>query len=245
MSAPFFSIIVTCRNAAGTLTRTLDSIRRQTDADRELVVVDGASNDGTAEILASFGSDITRQVSEPDRGVYDGMNKGINLASGQWLLFLGADDILAAPDVLARMRQAIGNAGPGVVCGEAVYDDGRVWRPSRRIIYRSFIHHQAAFYHHTLFANGGYDDGLGMQADYDLNLRLHRRGVAFMPVVLRVAVCGSGGLSDGGKWANYREEITVRHRHFPAWQCWFWDLLSMLRYWRKRILRMQAIARPE
>lgn len=238
MSAPFFSLIVVCRNAGRTLARTLDSVAAQTETDRELVVIDGASTDGTAGILVSHRQVITTVVSEPDSGVYAAMNKGTRLARGQWLLFLGADDVLVAPDTLARVRAALPAAAQHeVIAAEAAFDDGRIWRLHPRRIYRSFVHHQATFYPRALLSAHPYDETLRIQGDYDVNLRLARAGVAFRALPLLVSRCASGGLSDGGRWANYREEIAVRHRHYPAPVCWFWDLLSVLRYVRKRFVR--------
>jgi hypothetical protein len=72
-----------------------------------------------------------------------------------------------------------------------------------------------------------------------------KAGVKFHAASVRIAVCGSGGLSDAGGWTGYREEITVRHRHFPGWLCWPWDLGSLLRYLRKNIRRSPASQRPE
>jgi glycosyltransferase involved in cell wall biosynthesis len=238
MSAPFFSLIVVCRNADRTLAATLTSVAAQTETDRELVVIDGASTDGTAGILASHRSAIATLVSEPDGGVYAAMNKGARLARGRWLLFLGADDVLVAPDTLAHARTALASApDDSVMAGEAAFDDGRIWRLHPRRIYRSFVHHQATFYPRGLLARHPYDETLRIQGDYDLNLRLARSGVAFRALPLLVARCASGGLSDGGRWANYREEIAVRHRHYPAPACWFWDLLSVLRFFRKKLHR--------
>jgi glycosyltransferase involved in cell wall biosynthesis len=238
MSAPFFSLIVVCRNADRTLAATLASVAAQTETDRELVVIDGASTDGTAGILASHRSLIATLVSEPDSGVYSAMNKGVRLARGQWLLFLGADDVLVGPDTLARARAALPSAsGREVIAGEAAFDDGRVWRLHPRRIYRSFVHHQATFYPRHLLVDHPYDETLRIQGDYDLNLRLARAGVAFRALPLPISRCASGGLSDGGRWANYREEIAVRHRHYAAPVCWFWDLLSVLRFLRKRLIR--------
>jgi len=73
-------------------------------------------------------------------------------------------------------------------------------------------------------------------ADYDFNLRLWKNHVRFKPVPLRIARCGTRGLSDRGRWQGYREEIRVRHRHFAAWRCWFWDALSVLRFLRKKFI---------
>jgi hypothetical protein len=167
------------------------------------------------------------------------MNKGVRLARGDWLLFLGADDRLAGDDVLARAAAQIARGTISVYAGEAVYSDGRIYRPALRLrpIRRNFVHHQAAFYHRTQFAGAGYDATLTYQADYDLNLKLWRSGTRFTTLVLRVTDCAAGGMSDAGHWANYREEITVRHRHFPAPACWFWDAVTIVRYLRKLALR--------
>lgn len=236
MSAPFFSLIIPCRNAAAAIGATLDSVLTQVGTDLEVLVIDGASGDGTADVVRAHGHDPVRLWSEPDRGVYDAMNKGIRLSRGHWLLFLGADDRLAGADMLARVRAAIGPATGGVFCGEAQYTDGRVYQLADRpwLAARNFVHHQAAFYHRSCFAGREYDLSLPIQSDYDLNLCLWRAGMRFVPLAVRVAVCGPGGLSDGGSWANYRDEIRVRHRHFPAWRCWPWDLGSVVRCLRKK-----------
>jgi len=239
MPAPLFSVIIACRNPGAPLLAAVASVRGQQGGNCELVIVDGASTDGTVDRLATLQAEGVVVVSESDTGVYAAMNKGARLARGRWLLFLGADDRLAAPDVLACAQAAIGATDAGLCCGEACYTDGRVWRAPRApcVGYRNFLHHQAAFYHRTLFERFHYDAALRIQADYDLNLQLWQAGVKPRPLATQVAVCGVGGLSDAGRWLNYREEIAVRHRYFPAWQCWGWDAASLARYWRKKFLR--------
>jgi len=239
MAPPFFSIVIACRNAAPTLGRALESIDAQTECDREVIVIDGASTDGTSVILAKRRPLISHLVSESDDGVYAAMNKGARLAAGTWLLFLGADDVLAGPDTLVRVRAAIGPASAGVFCGEAAYDDGRVWPApvAPRVRFRNFLHHQACFYHRSCFALGGYDESLRVQADYEFNLRQWHAGVRPVPMPVRVATCASGGLSDSGAWANYRDEIAARHRHFPAWQCWGWDAIAVARFLARKLRR--------
>jgi glycosyltransferase involved in cell wall biosynthesis len=239
MSVPFFSIIIPCRNAAATIARTIASVQQQSERNRELIVVDGASTDGTRELLERAADASTRVVSEPDAGIYAAMNKGARLAGGTWLLFLGADDVFAGPEVLARVRAAIGSTDSGVFCGEAAYADGRIWPipVNPRVRFRNFLHHQACFYHRSCFATRGYDERLRTLADYDFNLRLWQAGIRPVAMSVRVAVCSSGGLSDSGAWSNYREEIAIRHRHFPAWQCWGWDTIAVARCVAKRLRR--------
>ena len=97
------SVITAVFNAAGTIEETLLSVAKQTHPDVEHVVMDGASTDATPEIIARHLDKLTRFVSEPDHGVYDAMNKGLALASGDVIGFLNADDVYASKDVLSRV----------------------------------------------------------------------------------------------------------------------------------------------
>lgn len=238
-SLPSISVIVVCKNPGPRLRDALESVWTQQNASAELVVIDGGSTDGSREWLDSQRPRIAVLVSETDGGIYDAMNKGVAAAKGEWVLFLGADDRLAQPDILATATRELAHTAAGIVVGEARFDDGRIYAcaGTPAAVRRNFIHHQAAFYRRTLFAlRGGFDTRLRIQADYDHNLRLLRAGEKIIPLPLRISDCTGGGLSDSGRWANYREEITVRHRHFPAWRCWLWDALSVVRCLRKKIV---------
>lgn len=238
MPPPLISVIVVCRNPGPRLHAALESIWSQTGADAEVVVVDGASQDETPAWLQSQSARLGAWISEPDGGVYDAMNKGLRLARGTWLLFLGADDVLAAPDTLARVTPVLRTTPAAVVAGAARYDDGRHYAPApdTQAIRRNFLHHQAAFYLRSIVSStGGYDSTLRYQADYDLNLRLLRTGGGIHRIDTLIARCARGGLSDAGHWANYREEIQIRHRHFAAWRCLPWDAAAIARWMRKRV----------
>jgi putative colanic acid biosynthesis glycosyltransferase len=240
MSQPLISVIVVCRNPGRHLAETLESIWAQREASVEVIVVDGASTDGSAEWLAQHRDRIAVLISEPDRGVYDAMNKGVTAARGEWVFFLGADDRLVGQSVLGEAAKWLARTEAGVAAGEAAYDDGRIYKLARRVnpLAHNFVHHQAAFYRRALFMeNDGFDPSLTIAADYDFNLRLWRNRVRFKPFPLRIAACRSGGLSDAGHWPTYGEEIRVRHRYYPAWRCAWWDALSIVRFSRKIILR--------
>lgn len=243
MPAPLVSVILVCRNPGARVRAALESVWAQQGAAGEVVVIDGASTDGTREWLETQRSRLGTLVSEPDAGVYEAMNKGIAAARGDWVLFLGADDRLAASDVLTHVADPLRRTAAGIFAGTARFTDGRVYAPQpAAAIRRNFLHHQATFYRRPFFdQHGTFDPQLRIQADYDLNLRWLRAGVEISTLPHLVAHCGTGGLSDGGSWRNYREEITVRHQHFPAWRCWPWDLASAARYARKRLLRPAPI----
>ncbi len=247
MPAPLISVVLVCRNPGPRVRDALASIWAQQEADLEAVVIDGASTDGTREWLESRRNRLGTLVSEPDTGVYEAMNKGITAARGDWVLFLGADDRLATPDVFAQVADPVRRTAAGIVAATARFNDGRLYAPQPgAAIRRNFLHHQATFYRRLSFnQHGRFDPQLRIQADYDLNLRWVRAGAGVTTLPHLVAHCGTGGLSDGGTWRNYREEITVRHRHFPPRQCWLWDLGSVARYLRKKIRRSVASHRPE
>jgi glycosyltransferase involved in cell wall biosynthesis len=240
---PSVSVILVCKNPGPRLPNALKSVWAQLHVASEVIVIDGASTDGSREWLESQRERLAALVSEPDGGIYEAMNKGLALAHGEWVLFLGADDRLVGDMVLSEALNWVKKTEAGVAAGEAAYDDGRIYRLSSRVnpIARNFVHHQAAFYRRTLFEeNGNFDTSLAVTADYDFNLRLWKNRVRFKPLKIRIAACGIAGTSDGGDWRVYREEITVRHRYFPAWRCWLWDALSVVRYVRKKIVRSFA-----
>lgn len=247
--APLISLIIVCRNPGDRLAGALNSIWGQANPPRfEIIVIDGASTDGTAEWLAARADKLSHWASAPDDGIYDAMNRGITHATGQWLYFLGADDQLASSQVLREISAQLSTTNHAIVSGRAQFDDGRIYRytDSKAAIQRNFLHHQATFYHRRLFAQyGPFDTRFAIQADYDFNLRLRQGDEPIGASPALIALCESGGISDAGNWRNYREEILVRRRHFPLFRTLPWDIGSFVRYLRKTILRRNAKNRPE
>lgn len=124
-SQPLFSIITVTYNAAATLPPTLASVAEQTyDGAVEHLVIDGNSTDGTPELARESGIPGIKVVSEPDEGLYDAMNKGLDMASGKYVIFLNAGDTFHGRDVLSRYASAIEETDtPGIVYGQTVLVD--------------------------------------------------------------------------------------------------------------------------
>ena len=97
------SIITVVRDGEATINDTIDSVLNQTHKDLEYIVVDGASTDGTTDILRSYGNKIDKFISEQDMGLYDAMNKGIGLATGEIIGFLHSDDLYVDNEVLSKV----------------------------------------------------------------------------------------------------------------------------------------------
>lgn len=240
-AAPALSVILVCKNPGPRLQAALASVWAQLHIHPEIIVIDGGSTDGSREWLTAQRARLTTLVSEPDAGLYPAMNQGIALATGAWILFLGADDRLVGDMVLSEALNWMNKTEAGVAAGEVAYDDGRIYKLRSNVnpCARNFVHHQGTFYRRSLFAeNDAFDTSLAVMADYEFNVRLWKNRVRFKPIPLRIAACGTGGLSDSGRWRGYREEIAVRHRYFAFGRCLVWDALSVVRYVRKKIVRL-------
>jgi len=112
------SVVTVCFNSAKTLTRTLDSVAEQDHPEIEHIVIDGGSSDGSVKILNSYRSKLSHILSEPDRGIYDAMNKGLELAKGDVLCFLNADDHYACPTVLSFVSKKMHSENLDVLMGD-------------------------------------------------------------------------------------------------------------------------------
>ena len=180
MTQPLLSIIIVTFNAGKTLQRALDSIFQQSFEDFEIVVVDGNSSDDTVAILGKIKDSRLKWISEPDVGIYDAMNKGINRADGQWLYFLGADDQLKNNKVLEKIFE------------KGTYEDcdflyGNVYSEllkrkydgpfdDEKILF-SNICHQGIFYKSSVFETVGlFDTRYLIFADWEMNIRCFESG---------------------------------------------------------------------
>ncbi|MBO9732357.1 MAG: glycosyltransferase [Chitinophaga sp.] len=118
---PVLSIITVCFNAEKFIESTIQSVLAQTYPHIEYIIVDGASKDNTLGVIEKYRSRIAKVISEKDKGLYDAMNKGMQLATGDYLLFLNADDVLADTDVVSKMFATCAHAD--VYYGEAMFMD--------------------------------------------------------------------------------------------------------------------------
>lgn len=190
------SIITVVYNADDTIENCIKSIRSQTYPDIEHIIIDGGSTDSTTDIISRFKDGISVLVSEKDKGVYDAMNKGINLAKGEIIGFLNADDVYAANDTVSELVAFMRNGLFDAVYGDLAYIDRhdtdsvvRYWRAGK---YR-----QGAFFrgwappHPTFFCRrsvyekyGCFNSNLQIAADFELMLRFiekHQIKVGYLP----------------------------------------------------------------
>jgi len=205
-----FTVIVPTYNSAKTIGKCLQSVIEQTYTNYEIVVIDGASTDGTQSIVESyFKTSQVKMVSEKDNGIYDAMNKGITLAKGEWLYFLGSDDELYHENILANVYQTIShNPQSKFVYGDVITTDNTIERyQNYRFIdlLSRCICHQSIFYHHSLFENKRYDLQYKVCADWDFNLKIFRSNLKPLYMGQIIARFNLGGVS--GNWMHHPEYL--------------------------------------
>ncbi len=212
------SVITASFNAAKTISDAMRSIRSQTYPNIEWIVMDGGSTDGTVELLDAGGDIIDYWASEADSGIYDALNKGVDRARGDWILFLGADDRLAKEDVIERIFARPRRGDEMLIYGDVQYENAAAPFPSNlsvKTFLHNTLHHQGAFYSRKLFDAGWrYDASVKLIADYDLNLRIAvaRYKVAKLDGVV-VSICSDHGRSRTDLGALLRETNRVRRKH--------------------------------
>jgi glycosyltransferase involved in cell wall biosynthesis len=205
------SIVTVCYNAAATIADTLESIAMQNFLDVENIVIDGASTDNTLEIVQRYAARLARVHSEPDHGVYDAMNKGLALASGEVIGFLNADDVYASKDVLSRVMAIMEREGLDALLGDVEFfrpeDPARTVRRYRsarfkpdRIAFGWMPAHPALFLRRHVYERFGlFRTDYRIAGDFEFCARIFRdETLAYRSVPETLVRMRTGGISTGG-----------------------------------------------
>lgn len=186
LAPPLITVITVCRNAEATIAQAVGSVELQNSRDIEYIIVDGASTDETLTKIE--GSSLSLKViSEPDKGIYDAMNKGIELAKGEFVFFLNADDSFCDPHVFHDVKKCL-KASPDIdlLIGNViyVYPTQRIrrkygWITPHRLLFGD-LNHQAVFARRTLFQQfGKFNLRYQIAADFDWLVRIFRGGAHY------------------------------------------------------------------
>jgi len=240
------SIITAALNAASHIERAIRSVAAQTYPLVEHVIIDGGSTDGTLQIIERCQDGIGYFISEPDRGIYDAMNKGIEAATGDVLFFLNADDRLC-DDQVVEDAMSVFESAPDleVVYGNLLWDlSGKLVRktqPStvtRASLAAATVLHQTVFARKGVFeATDGFSEQYRVVSDYDWMMKVFIRDARKYRYVDRdIAVMGTRGLSWTAKdWED--ERIRAMRAYFTTWE------ILRYRVWPRRIQRARKALR--
>ena len=239
-----FSIIIATWNAAKTLKKCLDSLIPQMTSETELIIIDGGSNDQTNNIIQSYSNNVSYTISEKDNGIYDAWNKGIKVAKGQWIMFIGADDCLAK-DAIANYLEFI-KSGPDntdFISSKINYVDetgktlditGKLWNYKRCRINMD-VTHVASITNMNYFRRVGlFNTNYKIVGDYELLMRGGKEmKAAFMEKV--VATMSIGGASFSIK--GLKEQFVVKRKvaHMPWILCVIIFCVQLLLFYTYKI----------
>lgn len=246
------SIIIATKNAKNLLIETLDNLALQDYPEWEIIVVDGGSIDGTREMLmANTYPLIAKWVSEPDEGISDAFNKGLALATGEYINFQGAGDLLTEPTILRSLFEKI-DPTADLICARIlrVKEDGvtPVWisprHPQqfkvRKLLFKMALPHQALFTHRRFFENYGlFDKTVRFAMDYEILLRAY---YTFPKIVLsnKVVACWrAGGVGTDRIYDIFDEYHAIKCKHKIAshWILSIIDWFTKCKYKIKMQLR--------
>jgi len=243
------SIITVCWNSAGTIESTIKSLQEQDYNNIEYIIVDGNSKDETLNIIKKYPQVVSKWISEPDKGLYDAMNKGIKMATGDYIGIVNADDTLANPNVISETVDFLKNHDFDASLGDIVQhnNDGKIlrhysaakWSPEKLKI--GFMPaHPGIFFKRELFDKLGYYAlDFKIAADYELITRFFLKNKiswAYSNIVTHRMLVG--GVSSSG-WESYKkvsEEIMkaldmnqITYSPFKIKSRGIWKILGFLK----------------
>lgn len=241
---PRFSIITVTYNAGQVLEDTIQSIIAQTYHHIEYIVVDGASKDETLSIIQRYRTYIHKFVSEPDKGIYDAMNKGLAMATGDYVCFLNAGDSFHADDTLAQIAHAIRTPElPDIIYGDtALVDENRHFVRMRhlsapeKLTWKSFkqgmlVCHQAFFAKRTLTLP--YDLRYRFSSDFDWCIRVMKQSNTFLNTRLILIDYLEEGVTTANRNASLKERFRIMTLHYGWVSTIIHHLWFAVRHFRK------------
>jgi putative colanic acid biosynthesis glycosyltransferase len=233
---PLVTVITVVLNEPGGLKKTIASVREQTYGNLEFIVVDGKSDSPTLEVIRQNEEIIDKWVSEPDRGIYDAMNKGVSLSTGRWIIFLNAGDYFYAPDTVETVFQKdYGDAS--FIYGHTLFLGGdfngvvKAW--SFDIIWKTMVFtHQSVFTRRDVLERRKFDTRFKICADYNIIYNSYKEGLTFYnsDTVIGAFDPGISELSRA-RMAYEKWKVVRKHRNDFEFH-WFYIKLFINRFFK-------------
>jgi glycosyltransferase involved in cell wall biosynthesis len=241
------TIITVVYNAVNTIEDTIKSVINQTYKNIEYIIVDGGSTDGTLEIIEKYRSRIDSFISEPDKGIGDGFNKGISMASGEWIGMINADDWYAT-DAVDNIMHGV-SKDDYVCCGNIRLIGGNGAERDKKskvswLNFGMYIMHPSCFVRNCVYRQvGKYDISLKIAMDFDMFLRIKGYGYHIRYVDMMVAYMRMGGVSNNTV-KMHREELKVMRRHLHGFDYLLSSLFNYLNRLRWRYFYKDPLREP-
>lgn len=220
---PLFSIITVVRNARDTIEECIESVIFQSFTDFEYIVIDGHSDDGTSELIVKHIASIDTYVREKDAGIYDAMNKAIEMCRGRFIGIINADDVYFK-GTLMNVQRAIHECPQSqIVYGgvQILSDKGGSLFVDHTDLDRTMIAHPSCFVSADTYRKlGSFNSSFRIAADYDFMLRAYKEGAIFHNTGLLLAKYRPGGASAKHRFRSIQETISIQAQHL-GWKSFY------------------------
>lgn len=223
---PKVSVVTVCYNALHQIEKTIKSVLSQSSCEYEYIIIDGASSDGTYELIKSYENRFERKkikyvhVSEADDGIYHAMNKSVKYCSGDWVIFMNAGDFFYSENIISDLFSQCYDKKVAVLYGGVVkFDTKRNIEIKElpndiEVIYKCMpFCHQSSFVRLSDFNVVGFDPNFKIAADYDFFLRLYLQGKMFLKIDCYISYFELNGISSNNDLALYDDFLNVKHKH--------------------------------
>lgn len=220
-----YSIVTVCFNCKVDMAVTIKSIMEQTSKNFEYIIIDGKSTDGTCDLCLKAKEELEQKgisctyISEKDSGIYNAMNKAINVAKGRYILFLNAGDSFYSKQTLELLELQAKGISADCIYGDTVNKNGKWWRydkASEKLIWDHVLPfcHQSSLVLTSTIKNYMFDEKYKICADYDMFFKMFNNGCDFEYIQLPVSIFAYGGISTTVKgYINLRKEVySIRKR---------------------------------
>jgi len=244
-----FSIITASKNGGAYLEDTIKSVISQKDVNLEYIIIDSASKDNTLDVIEKYVNDYPiKLISEPDDGISDAFNKGVEISEGDWIIFLGSGDLFIHPNVLKDMSKKLKSKSKSlVVWGNIIFinNDGDIGKlvsgkfPKSRLKRYMCMPHQATFTNRTMLKKYGlFDEKIKYAMDYDILLRCYHEireddyidyDVAYM------LIGGNSQQGDNGTIKDFRD-LQIEHKIWPTSVAYLWYYWAILKNYIKDLI---------
>lgn len=212
MARPMLISVITINfNGAGHIEKTIKSVLEQSCDDIQYIVIDGGSTDGSLEIINRYSNNIHYLISEADGGIADAMNKGIRQATGDYLVFLHADDVFTSSTSIAEACKYINHSHSIIAC-DIFYGQKKPRYSSRGfnfwINFKTGLMHQGVLCPRTIFEQiGEFDTQFRIAMDYDFFLRAYRHEIPLVNCPVILSTMGDAGISSQKDWPSLLERF--------------------------------------
>ncbi|PLY08721.1 MAG: glycosyltransferase [Arcobacter sp.] len=216
MKPPLVSIITVTYNAEQFLERTIKNIIEQNYKNIEYIIIDGNSTDGTIDIIKKYEKYISYWISEPDNGLYDAMNKGIDIATGSWINFMNAGDMFSETNTISNVSKNF-NEDYQIICGDILRGENySVYQKTLGLDYAYdsvFVNHQASFTEMSLMKKFMFDSSMKISSDYGFFFRCFIEGCKFKFINMPIAKCLEGGISQQNNVLAWAEAMHLQAKY--------------------------------